>query len=423
MRSKNSSFRVRFPMGLMIYALLLCLVGVVNIASAARATQPNLFMYQMLWLGIAVGLATLICFVQTRTLGLVAYPFYVAVMGLLVIVLVFGVVAKGGQRWIDLGFMRLQPSELAKIAVVLAVAKFCTDYQVHGGYRIQDLVRPFNVSRPVIVLVAFSVIMKKYPDYFWASIFGIAIALFWLVLSVNQMRKEGFGLYQLVALGDVLLVPFVLIAVEPDLATAMIVLAIAVSMVLFCGVRTLSLLLAGVFAISIGIVGWNFFLRDYQKHRVHTFLDPDADIRGKGYQAMQSMIAVGSGQLFGKGFGEGTQTQLSFLPENHTDFVFSVLAEEWGFVGVLLVLLLFLSVILSMIQIAAKAQDRFASLLAVGAAATVFWHMLVNVGMVLGLLPVAGVPLPFVSYGGASMLIQIAALAICMNVAVWRKVK
>lgn len=423
MRSKNSSFRVRFPAGLVSYVLILSLVGVVNIASAARVTQPNLYLYQILWVLIAAILATAISFFQTRTLGLIAYPFYAGVMGLLVLVLLVGVVAKGGQRWIDLGFMRLQPSELAKIATVLATAKFCTDYEIHGGYRLRDLIRPMNFSRPLVLLALCAWVIKKHPEYFWFAVPAIGISLIWLMLSFHQIHQEGFGFYQIIALGDVLLLPFLLIAVEPDLATAMIVLAISISMVLFCGVRTVSLLIAACFAVSIALVGWNFFLRDYQKHRVHTFLDPSADLRGKGYQAMQSMIAVGSGQIFGKGFGEGTQTQLSFLPENHTDFVFSVLAEEWGFLGVLLVLAMFLGLVLSMLQIAAKAQDRFASLLAIGAAAIVFWHMTVNVGMVIGLLPVAGVPLPFVSYGGASMLIQVAALAICINVSIWRKVK
>ncbi|MEI6805679.1 MAG: FtsW/RodA/SpoVE family cell cycle protein [Myxococcaceae bacterium] len=423
MRSKNSSFKVRFPMGVLFYAVLLSLVGVINIASAARATQPNLFMYQMLWLLIAAGVAVVIGFVQTRTLGLIAYPFYVGVMGLLVAVLIFGVVAKGGQRWIDIGFMRLQPSELAKIAAVLATARFCTDYEIYGGYRLRDLIRPFNLSRPLVAMIACIWVIKKFPEYYWFAIMGILIGFIWLGLSLNQIRREGLHFYQIVALGDIMLIPFVLIAVEPDLATGMIVLAISSTMVLFCGMRTMSLVIAGFFAVSIALVGWNFFLKDYQKHRVHTFLDPDADIRGKGYQAMQSMIAVGSGQVLGKGFGEGTQTQLSFLPENHTDFVFSVLAEEWGFVGALFVLMLFLGLILSMIQIASKAHDRFASLLAIGAASVVFWHLMVNVGMVIGLLPVAGVPLPFVSYGGASMLIQVAALAICMNVSLWRKVR
>lgn len=423
MRSKNSSFRVRFPMGLVFYAVLLSLVGVINIASAARATQPNLFAYQMLWLLIAACVAVVIIFVQTRTLGLIAYPFYAGVMGLLVGVLIFGIVAKGGQRWIDIGFMRLQPSELAKIAAVLATARFCTDYEVYGGYRLRDLIRPFNMSRPIAVVAACIWSFRKFPEYHWFAVLGIVLSLIWLVFSFRQIKREGLQFYQFVALGDVMLVPFVLIAVEPDLATGMIVLAISSTMVLFCGVRTFSLVIAGIFAVGIALVGWNFFLKDYQKHRVHTFLDPDADVRGKGYQAMQSMIAIGSGQVIGKGFGEGTQTQLSFLPENHTDFVFSVLAEEWGFIGALLVLALFLGLVLSMIQIAAKAHDRFASLLAIGAASVVFWHLTVNVGMVIGLLPVAGVPLPFVSYGGASMLIQVAALAICMNVSLWRKVR
>jgi rod shape determining protein RodA len=305
----------------------------------------------------------------------------------------------------------------------LATAKFCTDYEVYGGYRLRDLIRPFNLSRPVAMIAACLVSLQKFPEYQWFAVAGIFVALIWMALSFRQIRREGFHFYQIVALGDVMVVPFLLIAVEPDLATGTIVLAISATMVLFCGMRTVSVLIAGVFAVSIALVGWNFFLKDYQKHRVHTFLDPDADIRGKGYQAMQSIIAVGSGQIIGKGFGEGTQTQLSFLPENHTDFVFSVLAEEWGFLGAVLVLALFLGLLLSMIQIAAKAHDRFASLLVIGAASVVFWHLLVNVGMVIGLLPVAGVPLPFVSYGGASMLIQVAALAICMNVSLWRKVR
>lgn len=423
MRSKNSSFRVRFPSGLLFCAAILCLAGVVNIASAARATQPNLYLYQLVWLCIAVGFGALILFVQTRTLEMIAYPFYAGVMGLLVAVLLFGVAAKGGLRWIDIGFMRLQPSELAKIATVLATAKYCTDYEVFGGYGLLDLFRPLNFSRPLGLMIASGVVIKKYPEHYWVAILGIVIAVVWMVLSFRQIQRQGFRFYHVVALGDVMLLPFLLIAVEPDLATGSIVLAISATMVLFCGMKKISLVIAGVFAVSIAIVGWNFFLKDYQKHRVHTFLDPDADVRGKGYQAMQSMIAVGSGQILGKGFGEGTQTQLSFLPENHTDFVFSVLAEEWGFVGVLLVLALFLWLILSMLQIAAKAGDRFASLLGIGATSVVFWHWLVNVGMVIGLLPVAGVPLPFVSYGGASMLIQVAALAICMNVSIWRKVK
>jgi rod shape determining protein RodA len=423
MRSKNSSFKVRFPVSLVSISLILTFVGIVNIASAAKATQPNLFLYQLVWLGIAALMASVICFFQTRTLGLLAYPFYVGVIGLLLAVLVVGVVVKGSQRWIDIGIMRLQPSELAKIAVVLATAKFCTDFEVYGGYRLRDLIRPLNISRPLAVLAACLYVLKKFPTYVWPASIGIVLALIWVALSLRQMRREGFHFYQIVSLGDVILVPFLLILVEPDLGTSMIVLAIPTTMLLFAGMRVSSLLIAALFAVGIALVGWNFVLMDYQKQRVHTFINPEADIKGKGYHAMQSMIAVGSGQFLGKGFGEGTQTQLSFLPENHTDFVFSVLAEEWGFVGAVLVLALLAALVISMIQIAAKAQDRFASLLAMGAASVVFRHMTVNVGMVIGLLPVVGVPLPFVSYGGASMLIQVAALGICMNVSIWRKVR
>ncbi|MBL4817747.1 MAG: rod shape-determining protein RodA [Deltaproteobacteria bacterium] len=399
------------------------LIGVASIISASKATQPNLFLMQLTWVAVATFMASVICFFRTRTLGLIAYPFYVGVVLLLLGVLGFGVVVKGAQRWIDIGFMRLQPSELAKIAVVLATAKFCADYEVRGGYRLRDLIRPLNISRPLALIAVCVFGLLRAPDYFWLMIFGFVISAIWMLFAIRQIGQEGLHLYQFLSLSDLVLIPFLLILVEPDLGTGLIVLAIPTSMILFCGMRKSSLIIAGLFAAGVALVGWNFVLKDYQKQRVHTFLNPEADIRGKGYHAIQSMIAVGSGQLLGKGYGEGTQTQLSFLPENHTDFVFSVLAEEWGFLGAIFVLALFLALILSMIQIASRTRDRFASLLAVGAASVVFWHMTVNAGMVIGLLPVVGVPLPFVSYGGASMLIQVAALAICINVALWRKVR
>ena len=152
-------------------------------------------------------------------------------------------------------------------------------------------------------------------------------------------------------------------------------------------------------------------------------MNPAADTRDGGYQAAQSIIAIGSGQFLGKGFAEGTQTQLSFLPENHTDFAFAVLAEEWGFLGASMIVILFLMLILAMIRMAAKVQDVYGSLLIIGSAAMIFWHAVFNMGMVTGLLPVAGVPLPFLSYGGASMLTQMTAIGFCLNAAVWRRIK
>jgi rod shape determining protein RodA len=159
-------------------------------------------------------------------------------------------------------------------------------------------------------------------------------------------------------------------------------------------------------------------LHDYQRKRVETFINPEADIQGSGYHAAQSIIAVGSGQVTGKGWCEGTQTQLSFLPENHTDFAFSVLAEEWGFVGVTVLLACFFVLVALMLRSASKATDRFSALLAVGAAAMIFWHAFINIGMVTGVLPVVGVTLPLVSYGGSSMITKVIAIGFAVNATV-----
>ncbi len=433
--NNNNAMRVRLPLDVCFYTLLLTLVGVVNIASASRLTRPSLFLMQILWIFLGVLLVLGISLVRTRSLKFIAYPFYSIVVFLLLLVLAIGTSAKGSQRWLDLGLFRMQPSELAKLCMVFATARFCTDYEIPGGYRLRDLIRPFNLSRPILFSTAIIVLLVTNKINTYLTFLGAAnstktllfigglllVALLWFFLSFMQLREEGWHIYQAVSLCDVVLLPFALILVQPDLGTASIVLLISGSMILFCGMRAGSLVIAALFGICIAIAGWNFVLKDYQKQRVESFLNPEADVRGHGYHAAQSIIAIGSGQIFGKGFGEGTQTQLSFLPENHTDFVFSVLAEEWGFFASCLVLLLFLALIISMLKIAARVQDRFASLLVVGSAAVIFWHVTINVGMVTGILPVVGVTLPFVSYGGASLMTKMVAIGICTNVAIWRR--
>lgn len=432
-----SNLRVKLPWNVVLFVLAIGLFGVLNIASAAQATRANLYLMQLLWLFFGISLCLIACLIDTRRLSLLAYPLYIVVIFLLVLVLAVGTPIKGAQRWIDLGAFRLQPSELAKIAVVMATAKFCTAYQRFGGYRLRDLIRPFNITRPALALFlgVFLLTSEKMaqklpwlkeanaPWLLMAIAVGILVLLAWFFLAFEQIRREGFQFYQIVSIADVVLLPFILILIEPDLATSLILLSIAGTMVLFCGVRWSSIAILAGAVFCLILFAWNFILMDYQKQRVETFLNPTADMRDTGYQAAQSIIAIGSGQFFGKGLGEGTQTQLSFLPENHTDFAFAVLAEEWGFVGAASLVLLFLALILAMIRVAAKVQDRYASLLIIGSAAMIFWHATFNMGMVTGLLPVAGVPLPFLSYGGASMLTQMAAVAFCLNAAVWRRMK
>lgn len=437
MLQANSPLRLRFPLGLCALVLGLALVGILNIASASQDTRSPLFMLQIVWFVVGIAIAAIISFVQTRTLYRAAYPFYILSITLLFLVLLVGTTVKGSQRWIELGLFRLQPSELVKVAVVLALSRFCADLGTPGPYRLRDLIRPFNISRPFLFICAAIFLVssnrgREKLGFFATStssmtlVFVLLCLIFcviWFGYAVLQIRREGWTLYQALSFSDLVLLPFVLILIQPDLGTAMIVLLISAAVILFCGLRLSSLVIAVIAALAVAVLSWNIILKDYQRQRIQSFLAPEQDIRGQGYHAAQSIIAIGSGQFLGKGFGEGTQTQLSFLPENHTDFVFSVLGEEWGFLGAITVMLAFMTLILLMIRIGSRTHERFASLLAVGSASLVFWHVIINTGMVTGILPIVGVTLPFVSYGGASMVTQMAAIGLCVNVAVWRRTR
>ena len=267
----------------------------------------------------------------------------------------------GATRWLSFGGIGLQPSELMKIVIIVVLARYFAE----------------------------------------------------------RASAQGFSLKGLAVPGALLLVPVLLIMKQPDLGTAMLLLAIGGTMALFAGIRrlTLTVLVAGGAAAACG--GW-FLLHDYQRQRIYTFLNPENDPLKSGYHIIQSKIAVGSGGLFGQGFRKGTQAQLSFLPERHTDFAFSVFAEEWGFVGCLLLIVLYLLIVLWGLYIARQASDRFGMFLALGVSAMLFWHIIVNLGMIMGLLPVVGVPLPLFSYGGTSMLTTMTGVGLLLNVSMRR---
>jgi len=293
----------------------------------------------------------------------VSYLFYGLVILLLVATMLKGRTVMGARRWLTVGPLNLQPSELAKIAVLLALSRW---FHMDGG-----------------------------------------------------ARKDGYGLFGLVVPAGITLLPAALIMKQPDLGTALIVMAVGATVILFAKVRWQALVIV-IAAISVG----GFFayphLKPYQKKRVETFLDPEGDVLGAGYHATQSMIAVGSGQETGKGWGQGTQTLLSFLPEQHTDFIFSVWAEEHGFLGCLLLLSLYYALVVSALGIAGNARDRFGHLVAVGVSAVLFWHAIINMGMVTGILPVVGVTLPLMSYGGSSVLAVLIGIGLLNNVAMRR---
>lgn len=450
----------QWPWPLMIVAMMIPCIGVINLYSASQNfVDPSIWMKQVVWAVAGIVTAFVIARVKPTTLEMTAWPIYLVTCVLLVLVLAIGTPIKGAQRWLDLGPFNMQPSELAKLAIMLVVARYFAGFEMPGGYTLLALLRPLNPSRPV-GLVLFQLyrmydlrkdlvrafkrdgleppefgnaleaalalpnpgpeVVKELadvdPEWMLPAVIGVAAV--WFVLAMVVQFRRGWHHRAIVAPIDIVIIPFVLVLIEPDLGTASIVLGIAATQILFAGMRWRDLVISAFSGVGIAWYAWNNLLHDYQRKRVETFINPEADIQGSGYHAAQSIIAVGSGQVTGKGWCEGTQTQLSFLPENHTDFAFSVLAEEWGFVGVTVLLVCFFTLVALMLRSASKATDRFSALLAVGAAAMIFWHAFINIGMVTGVLPVVGVTLPLVSYGGSSMITKVIAIGFAVNATV-----
>lgn len=349
----------------MLLSIVLCisLIGLLNLYSTGfnDAGQEFVYVKQLKWIAIGLVFMTVAFCIDYRFINRYAYLIYGGSILLLLVVFFYGYATRGSQRWIMLGGFTFQPSEMMKLTLILALSKYFGDHRSSALYRLKDLVVPFLI----------------------------------------------------------MLVPFLLIMKQPDLGTALVLFFIFISMVLFIGVQWKSLAWSVVTTLLIIPSGW-FFLRDYQKGRIMTFINPENDPLGAGYHVIQSIIAIGSGGMTGKGFLKGTQTQLRFLPERHTDFVFSVFAEEWGFLGGAILLILFMSLVLWGLKIALHARDYTGSLMTVGITALIFWEAFINIGMVLGILPVVGIPLPFMSYGGSSMLVLMVAVGLMLNVSMRR---
>jgi rod shape determining protein RodA len=327
---------------------------------SAGGRDAEVLLRQGLRLGLAFAAMVAVAQVSPRQLARWAPWLYLAGVLLLFAVMLVGDVGKGAQRWLDLGVVRFQPSEMVKVTVPLAVARFLADGQTPPS------------------------------------------------------------LLRLVAALGMIIVPTVLIARQPDLGTALLV-GVAGAFVLFLAGMPWRLIVAGTALTgAVAPVVW-LFMRDYQRQRVLTFLNPENDPLGAGYHIIQSKIAIGSGGLYGKGWLNGTQSHLDFLPERATDFIFAVVSEELGFVGVCLLLLGYLFVIGRGLYLAAAAQDSFGRLIGGSLVLTFFIYVFVNVGMVSGLLPVVGVPLPLVSYGGTSLVTVMAAFGILMGVYTHRR--
>ena len=339
--------------------VIICATGIVNLYSAGynRGEGTPLYIKQLYWLAVGLGVMCVTLTYDYRHLEKLSYPIYLIAIVLLLAVMFGGKMVSGSRRWLPLGPLSLQPAELTKIAIILVLATY------------------FN----------------------------------------RRVRIEAMRLKDLIVPGVLVMIPVALIIKQPDLGSGILVALVAASIILFVGVQWRTLMGCGLTLVMLSPVIWHF-LKDYQRQRVLTFLDPGKDPLGAGYHILQSMIAVGSGQFWGKGFLQGTQSQLYFLPEQHTDFVFSVFAEEWGFMGSAGLLLLFTALALWGLSVARDCKERFGHLLALGVTALIFWQVFINLCMVTGFLPVVGIPLPLFSYGGSSLITILLGVGFLLNI-------
>lgn len=360
MRALTAKLRQHFDWPLFGAVVILAVLGVVNLYSAIASTTMHLARQQIYWLGLGLIAFLAVTAIDYRVYNRLAYLLYAGGLVGLILVLVVGKSVNGAQRWLQLGPVGFQPSELMKVLLIIALAKYLHDDPVVEGRSLKHMAIPFLVV----------------------------------------------GL------------PVLLILRQPDLGTAMLFFLIFLSVMLLTKLKLRSIITLFLVAVLAMPLTWSYLLKDYQKQRVFTFLNPSSDPSGAGWHARQSQYAIGSGQVLGKGYMAGTQNQLHFLPERWTDFPFAVWAEEWGFAGSVALLGIYLFIILWAVKLASQARDRFGAVLCVGVASLFFWHTVINIGMVTGLMPVVGVTLPLMSYGGSSVLTMMCAVGLLMNVSI-----
>ncbi|MEE8349323.1 MAG: rod shape-determining protein RodA [Acidobacteriota bacterium] len=350
-------FLSQFDFFLFLAAVILALIGAMGIYNAsAEAANYSLFVRHLQWIGLGIVVCLVVTLVDYHILTDHAFLLYGLTTLLLLGILFFGKEINGSKSWFTLGDISFQPSEIAKVAVILVLARYLSE--------------------------------------------------------INASYLEHRHLF---ALGGLTLLPMFLITLQGDLGTALMYLPILLGVVMVAGLRMRFLIGTIIIALCVTPFGW-FLLKDYQKERILVTLDPGRDPQGIGYQSRQSQIAIGSGGLFGKGLGQGLQSQLGFVPEIHTDFIFAILAEEIGFVGSIFMLMLYLLVLMRLIRIAENARDRVGILLITGVTSLIFFQVAINVSMTVGIVPPIGIPLPLLSYGGSSTITTFAALGLALNV-------
>lgn len=391
----------RIDFALLTTVLLLIVFGLVALYSATYITESPAsqlkFTKQLLWVVLGFFALLTSAMVPLKTFHKYAYLIYAISVLLLAIVLIVGT-GPGSRRWIALGPLSLQPAELAKVATLLALAKYLS-HDSRNFDNLKDILVPFAViSLPLLLIM-------NQPD--------LGSALVFLALSLPVLHWAGLP-------GVVL---FVLLAPVLSFFSAFSYYSFLIAMILI--VSVLFLMRRGTFfflvnfALNVGVgvltpILWHL-LKDYQKNRILTFLGMVTDPHGLGYQVIQSKVAIGSGGLLGKGFLAGTQTHLRFLPEQHTDFIFCVVGEEFGFLGGMLILALFLYLIFKSLNLAAVVKSRFASILVFGVTVIFLFQVFVNIGMTMGIMPVTGLPLPFLSYGGSALIANLMLVGFLLN--------
>lgn len=343
-------FLSKYDFSFFLIMAIIFLIGVFNLYSATHnetnLSLRNLYLSQILWFGVAVFIGFFVSIFNPKTFNKFSYVFYGGLMILLLLVLLFGKVGMGAKRWIDLGPLHIQPSELMKICLVMALSRWFTLHDPDYPLNIKSLIVP--------ALITF--------------------------------------------------IPAGLIIIQPDLGTGTLLILIFAFMAFYRKVSwkvIINLLILGI--IASGVM-YKYVLKEYQRKRIEMFLNPYKDAKGSGYNAIQSEIAIGSGKILGKGFKKSTQASLSYLPENHTDFVFSIYNEEHGLVGSMLLIGLYLILLLKLLSLAKNVNSIYDSFLVIGITGIFFWHTFINMSMVGGLMPIVGIPLPMMSYGGSSLL-------------------
>jgi rod shape determining protein RodA len=326
------------------------LVGVLNLYSATHSQSHDgldtLYRSQVVWFFLSLTVAIGVSFINPKTFERFSYFLYAGTLFLVLLVLLMGKVGMGAQRWLVIGPIRMQPSEFMKLGLALALARYFTRVSPEVQLDFKDLILP----------------------------------------------------------GLIMFVPMIMVVVQPDLGTGMLLLFIFAMMAFYKRLRWRTIVSLGFIGMLSGVLMYNFGLKEYQRKRIHTFIDPYEDAKGSGYNAIQSEIAIGSGRLFGKGFKNSSQASLNYLPENHTDFVFAIFNEEHGFFGSVFLVILYLVFFMRLIWLATSVQRFFDSVLVIGVMSIFFWHTFINMAMVSGLLPIVGIPLPLMSYGGSSMM-------------------